>query len=154
MWSSPDLDEVDELGLVVGEAEEVVFFGDGFGGLAVGADGAGRAFDEHLFADAVLAGVGAEVDGAAVVRGLRRVSGRRACGGVGGADVVVVGDAHALPEVAEGGGDLVGELLGGMPAAAAERSIFWPCSSVPVRKKVSSPRRRWRRAMTSAAMVV
>ena len=30
---------------------------------------------------------------------------------VGGADVVVVGDAHALPEVLEGGGDLVGELL-------------------------------------------
>ena len=28
---------------------------------------------------------------------------------------------------------------GGMPAAAAERSIFWPCSSVPVRRKVSSP---------------
>ena len=25
---------------------------------------------------------------------------------------------------------------GGMPAAAAERSIFWPCSSVPVRNQV------------------
>ena len=32
-------------------------------------------------------------------------------GCVGGADELVVGDAHALPEVAEGGGDLVGELL-------------------------------------------
>ncbi len=32
--------------------------------------------------------------------------------GAGGADVVVVGDAHALPEVCEGLGDLVGELLG------------------------------------------
>ena len=31
--------------------------------------------------------------------------------GLGGADVVVVGDAHALPEGAELGGDLVGELL-------------------------------------------
>ena len=31
--------------------------------------------------------------------------------GVGGADVVVVGDAHAVPEGAELGGDLVGELL-------------------------------------------
>ena len=31
--------------------------------------------------------------------------------GVGGADVGVVGDAHALPEVFEGGGDLVGKLL-------------------------------------------
>ena len=29
----------------------------------------------------------------------------------GGADVVVVGDAHALPERLELGGDLVGELL-------------------------------------------
>ena len=33
--------------------------------------------------------------------------------GVGGADVVVVGDAHAVPEGAEGGGDLVGEVLRG-----------------------------------------
>ena len=32
---------------------------------------------------------------------------------LGGADVVVVGDAHAVPEVAEAGGDLVGELLRG-----------------------------------------
>ncbi len=53
--------------LEVGEAEEEVFFGDGFGGFAVGADGAGRAVDEHLFADGVLAGVGAEVDVAALV---------------------------------------------------------------------------------------
>ncbi len=60
------LDEVDELELVVGEAEEVVFFGDGLGGFAVGADGAGGAVDEHLFADGVLAGVGAEVDLVAV----------------------------------------------------------------------------------------
>ncbi len=33
--------------------------------------------------------------------------------GFGGADVVVVGDAHALPEGVELGGDLVGELLRG-----------------------------------------
>ena len=32
--------------------------------------------------------------------------------GAGGADVVVVGDAHALPEVFERLRDLVGELLG------------------------------------------
>jgi hypothetical protein len=31
--------------------------------------------------------------------------------GFGGADIVVVGDAHALPERLELGGDLVGELL-------------------------------------------
>src|ERR1035441_3544633 len=57
------LDEVDEGKLIFRELEEVVLFGDGFGGLAVGADGAGRPFDEHLFADRVLAGVRGEVDG-------------------------------------------------------------------------------------------
>ena len=38
---------------------------------------------------------------------------RMVVAGVGGADVGVVGDAHALPEGFELGGDLVGELLGG-----------------------------------------
>ena len=61
------LDEVDERELVFAEPEEEVFFGDGLGGLAVGAEDAGRAFDEDLLADGVLAGVGAEVDLAALV---------------------------------------------------------------------------------------
>src|ERR1700727_525395 len=60
------LNEVYELTLIGGEAEEVVFFGDGLGGSAVGADGARGAFDEHLLAYGVLAGVGAEVDRVAV----------------------------------------------------------------------------------------
>jgi hypothetical protein len=30
-----------------------------------------------------------------------------------------------------------------MPCSCATRSIFRPCSSVPVRKRVSSPRSRW-----------
>ena len=106
------LNEIDELTLVSREAEEVVLFGDGLGGSAVGADGAGRAFDEHLLAYGVLAGVGTEVDGVAVAEELEELLDGGFVVGVGGADVVVVGDAHAVPEGAEGGGDLVGELLG------------------------------------------
>ncbi len=75
------LDEVDEGELVVAEAEEEVLFGDGLGGLAVGAEDAGRAFDEDLLADGVLAGVGAEVDLAALVEVGEEASGRRAGGG-------------------------------------------------------------------------
>ncbi len=105
-------DEVDELALVAGEAEEIVFFGDGFGGLAVWADGAWGAFDEHLLAYGVLAGVGAEVDGVAVAEELEELLDALDVAGLGGADVVVVGDAHAVPEGLEAGGDLVGELLG------------------------------------------
>ena len=43
---------------------------------------------------------------------------------------------------------------GSTPAAAAVLTIFTPCSSVPVRKCVSSPLSRWYRATTSAATVV
>ena len=73
----------------------------------------------------------------------------------GGADEVVVGEAHAVPQAAEFGGDLVGELLRACSRpSAAERSIFCPCSSVPVRNQVSMPSARLRRAMTSATIVV
>ncbi len=44
--------------------------------------------------------------------------------------------------------------FGESPSAAALRATFEPCSSVPVRKKTSSPRCRWWRATTSAASVV
>ena len=40
---------------------------------------------------------------------------------------------------------------GEMPAWRARRSMFTPCSSVPVRKKTSAPARRFQRAMVSAA---
>ena len=40
------------------------------------------------------------------------------------------------------------------PRSSAAWAIFVPCSSTPVRKKTSSPRWRWCRASTSAAMVV
>ena len=43
----------------------------------------------------------------------RELLGALLVAGFGGADVVVVGDAHAVPEVAELDGDLVGELLRG-----------------------------------------
>src|ERR1039458_8625930 len=43
---------------------------------------------------------------------------------------------------------------GVLPAACAARSIFCPCSSVPVRNHVSSPNMRWRRAIVSQAIVV
>ena len=150
------LDEVDEGELVVGEAEEVVFLGDGLGGAA--AVGAGRAdgdIDEGLVGDAVLAGVGAEVDGAAGFERAPEMLHAALVAGFGGADVksslVMPMRFQRFWKLAETSS---ANCCGGIPAAAAERCTFWPCSSVPVRKKVSSPSRRWRRAMTSAAMVV
>jgi hypothetical protein len=44
--------------------------------------------------------------------------------------------------------------LGLMPLASAARWILSPCSSVPVRKKVSSPSKRCQRARASAMTVV
>ena len=44
--------------------------------------------------------------------------------------------------------------FGESPAAAAACATLAPCSSVPVRKKTSSPRWRWWRASASAATVV
>ncbi len=43
---------------------------------------------------------------------------------------------------------------GGMPSRSATSATGSPCSSVPVRKNVSSPRWRMWRASTSAAIVV
>ena len=42
---------------------------------------------------------------------------------------------------------------GETPFSAALRSIFWPCSSRPVRKNVSYPCRRLKRARVSVAVV-
>jgi len=44
--------------------------------------------------------------------------------------------------------------LGVRPFSAAAFSIFWPCSSVPVRKKTSWPASLWKRARASAMTVV
>ncbi len=85
---------------------------DGFGGAsAIGARGAGFGVNVKLVGDAVLAGVGSFVDVSVVANfapeGLHAffVAGR------GGADEIVVLQAHAIPEGAELGGDFVGELL-------------------------------------------
>ena len=43
---------------------------------------------------------------------------------------------------------------GSMPLSSAARWILRPCSSVPVRKRTSSPSRRCQRAMASAMIVV
>ena len=45
-------------------------------------------------------------------------------------------------------------VCGSIPASAAAFSTFWPCSSVPVRKKTSNPSSRLNRAITSVAMDV
>ena len=114
-----------------GELEVVVGLGDGFGEpAAVWAEDAGRAVDVGFVGDAVLAGVGAFIDEAILLELGEEVLDAVFVVGVGGADVADffardggegggwrrgggagVGDTHAVPEVAEGGGDLVGELL-------------------------------------------
>jgi hypothetical protein len=43
---------------------------------------------------------------------------------------------------------------GSIPCACAASATGSPCSSVPVRKNTASPRWRWWRAITSAAIVV
>jgi hypothetical protein len=148
------LDQVDESFPVLRELEEVVFLGDGFGDAAAG--GAGRAdgnVDKGFVGDAVLAGVGAEVDGAAGFEFAPEVLDAAFVAGFGGADVIVVGDAMRFQRLRKLAETSSAYACGDTPAASEARWTFWPCSSVPVRKKVSSPRRRWRRAMTSAAMV-
>lgn len=42
---------------------------------------------------------------------------------------------------------------GSSPRLAAASAIFSPCSSVPVMKVTGRPRKRWYRAIASAAMV-
>ena len=106
-------DEVDEGLLEGGEAEEEVFFGNFFEeAAAVGAGGADGGVNEGFVGDAVGTGVGGEIDVATVVEFGEELLGALLVMGGGGADEVVVGDAHAVPEAFEGGGDLVGELLG------------------------------------------
>ena len=41
---------------------------------------------------------------------------------------------------------------GDRPSFAAVCTIFWPCSSVPVRKNTSLPSSRWKRAKASVAI--
>ena len=103
---------------------------------------------------AVLALVDVELDVAGVVTALQQLGHTDLVAFLGGADEVVVGDAEAVPRLLVERGDLVDELLGLLPAASAWSATFWPCSSVPVRKYTSSPRRRCQRASASAVMVL
>ncbi len=75
--------------------------------------------------------------------------------GVGRPDEAVVRDVEGLPEVLRTGRRSGRRSsLGVRPRSAAAFSIFWPCSSVPVRKKTSRPRSRLNRARASAMIVV
>ncbi len=74
MRSCAGFDEVDEGELVGGEAEEVVLFGDGFGGRPHrGSVVPGGPSTKAFVRDAVLAGVGAEIDVAAVFEDLEEL---------------------------------------------------------------------------------
>ena len=144
--------------LVARQLEEVVLLGDVLDRPAV--DRA-VAVDElvlgvvRLARDAVEAFVGAELDVARVVDRLQELLHRLVVARLGRADEVVVGDVERVPRVAEAPRGLVDELPAGvMPRASAARCTFRPCSSVPVRKKTSSPNRRRQRVSTSPATVV
>ena len=75
--------------------------------------------------------------------------------GLGGADEVVVGDVELGPGRRRTGGPAGRSTPAGSSAcSSAARATFWPCSSVPVRKKTSSPISRCQRARASALTVV
>ncbi len=58
---------------------------------------------------------------------------------LGGADEVVVGDVQDVPQVAVAFDDPSARSMRFEPWAAADFSIFWPCSSVPVRNRTLWP---------------
>ena len=106
--------EANQLVLERREFEVIVFFVDGFrGAAAIGAGSAGLRIDVEFIGNAVLAGVSSLVD-IAVIANLapQRLHALLVARG-GGADEIVVGQAHALPERTEFGGNFVGELLRG-----------------------------------------
>ena len=147
--------ELEQLALEGRELEEVVLFAHCLGDApAVGAGRAWRHIDPRLIGDAILAGVGALVDEAAIAQGGKELLHAALVPRFGGPDEVVVGEAKPVPEAAKLGGDLGLQTPAACsPASFAERSIFCPCSSVPVRNQVSMPSARLRRAMASHTMV-
>ena len=108
----------------------------------------------RLARHAVEAFVRAELDVAAVVDRLQELLHRGVVARLGRADEVVVGDVEAVPGVAEVARVSSTSSFGVTPCASAARWIFRPCSSVPVRKKTSSPQSRRQRVSTSPATVV
>ncbi len=135
--------------------KKVIFFADGLSdAAAVRTRRAGSDVDPRFIGDAILAGVGAFVDEALVAQGGEEVLDAALVARFGGADEVVVGEAESVPQTAELAGDGRWRTPAGVrPASAAERSIFCPCSSVPVRNQVSMPSALLRRAMASHTMV-
>ena len=138
------------------ELEEVVLFGDGLGrAAAIGARIAGLGVvDVQFVEDAVLAGVGALVDIAVLQASIEQILNHFGMLRAGGALEEVDIQVERLPLLAELVRNEVRELCGDLPAAAAARSIFWPCSSVPVVRYASKPSMRLMRLIASAAMVV
>ena len=110
------------------ELEEIILFGDGFGGAAaIGTRIAGLGVvDVELVEDAVLAGVAAFIDVAVLAAALEQILHHvGVMVAVGGALEAVDAQAEHLPLVAEFVGDDVGEFLrrfARRPAAA--RSTF------------------------------
>src|SRR5580658_3668402 len=104
--------ETDQLVLKCRELEVVILFVDGFGRTAaIGTGSARLRIDVKLVENAVLAGVGSIVD-ISVVANLapQRLHPLFVPLG-GGADEIVVGQTHMIPEGTEFRGDLIGELL-------------------------------------------
>ena len=108
-----------------------------------------------LAGDAVQAAVGVLVDVAVVVDPCRGTAGRPAwCRG----SVVRMKSSLEMSRSAQAAANRgpAGRSTpaGSRPCSSAARATFWPCSSVPVRKKTSSPIRRCQRARASALTVV
>ncbi len=135
--------KLQQLALEGRQLEEVILFADRLGdAAAVGAGRSRRPIDIQLVGDAVLAGVGALVDEAAIAQRGEQLLHAALVPRLGGADEVVVGQAQPVPQRAKLGRDRrSANSCGVRPASLAERSIFCPCSSVPVRNQVSMPMR-------------
>jgi len=94
------------------EFEEIVFLVDCLrDASAVRAGRTRRNIDERFVGDTVLAGVGALVDISAVLQQREELRDSALVARLGGADKVVVGEAHAVPQSAELRRDLIGKLL-------------------------------------------
>ena len=105
-------------------------------------------------ARAVVALVGPLVDVAGVIDALQHLLDLRAVPRIGGADEEVVRRVDERRHGLNRSAFLSASSRGLMPSFSAASATGSPCSSVPVRKKTSSPRWRMCRASTSAAIVV
>jgi len=104
--------------------------------------GDGSLRDKGLTARAIPSLVDALIDVAPLDEALEEPLNGPSVNRVGRADEAGVLNPQTLPEAVVVLDDPVGQLLGGDAPLRAARSAFWPCSSVPVRKKTSYPRSR------------